>query len=105
MSREVSEFYSRLKYLCEHINKSINRVEKELGYQRNVLHNYRYGSIPSGSRLIELANYFGVTPEYLINKRVVSALLPTDITLFFQLLSEEQKKEIYKISRNWHKSQ
>ncbi|MCE2142273.1 helix-turn-helix domain-containing protein, partial [Streptococcus thermophilus] len=46
--------------------KSFNQVERDLGYPRNALHNYKNGVEPSGIRLIELAHYFGVTPEYLL---------------------------------------
>lgn len=104
MNIEISDFYLRLKYLCEDKGKSINEIEKVLGYSRNVLHNYRYGSAPSGIRLIELSNYFGVTPEYLLGKGVESITPPTDMTLFFQLLNKEQKKELYQLSQKWSKN-
>ena len=34
-------FYERLKELAEASNKSFNQVEKELGYSRNALSNYK----------------------------------------------------------------
>ncbi len=59
-------FYPRLEELIRLSKKSFNQVERDLGYPRNALHNYKNGVEPSGIRLIELAHYFGVTPEYLL---------------------------------------
>lgn len=60
------KFYYRLKMLCDNAGKSINEVEKELNYPRNALHNYKEGRIPSGLRLVELSEFFSVSPEYLL---------------------------------------
>ena len=59
-------FYPRLEELIRLSKKSFNQVERDLGYPRNALHNYKNGMEPSGIRLIELAHYFGVTQEYLL---------------------------------------
>lgn len=64
MNKDI--FYYRVKMLCDNVGKSINEVEKELNYPRNALHNYREGRIPSGLRLVELSEYFSVSPEYLL---------------------------------------
>ena len=63
-----SIFYQRLKELAEEKHKSFNEVERELNYTRNALANYRNYTIPSGLRLIELSDYFGVSPSYLIGQ-------------------------------------
>lgn len=41
-----SKFYLRLKLLSSSLGKSINQIEKELGYSRNALHNYNESHIP-----------------------------------------------------------
>ncbi|MDG4974930.1 helix-turn-helix domain-containing protein [Lactococcus lactis] len=64
MSNDI--FYNRLKMLCDSAGKSINKVEKELNYPRNSLHNYKEGRIPSGLRLVEISEFFSVSPEYLL---------------------------------------
>ncbi|MGL5898276.1 MAG: helix-turn-helix domain-containing protein [Lactobacillaceae bacterium] len=46
--------------------KSTNQIERELGYPRNALHNYRTGSEPSATRLMELSQYFQLSPGYLM---------------------------------------
>ena len=59
-------FYLRLKALTHESGNSFNQIERELGYTRNALANYKNGGVPSGIRLMELANYFKVLPDYLI---------------------------------------
>lgn len=65
-------FYDRLLEIISKSGRSCNFVERELGYPRNSLHNYRYGASPSAIRLIELSQYLGVYPEYLIGKTDIS---------------------------------
>ena len=61
-------FSERLRVEVKKSGKSVNRIERELGYPRNALQNYKKGVNPSGIRLIELVKYFEVTPEYLLGK-------------------------------------
>lgn len=42
-------FYHRLKELVESSGKSANQIERELGYPRNSLNNYKLGGEPSGT--------------------------------------------------------
>ncbi|WP_282798951.1 XRE family transcriptional regulator [Lactococcus lactis] len=95
-----SIFYDRLLTLIRKSGKTVNCIEKELGYPRNALHNYKYGGEPSGSRLIELSYYFHISPEYLMGKtnEIKSPLNLIDI---FENLDETQKIELLKISQEW----
>ncbi len=61
-------FYDRLKTLVVESKKSFNQVERELGYPRNALANYRLGKQPSARRLSELAEFFDVSDEFLLEK-------------------------------------
>lgn len=63
---EESLFYKRVKKLGEDLGKSFNQIEKELGYSRNALSNYKTKTMPSAIRLLELAEYFDVSPRYLL---------------------------------------
>lgn len=42
MAQEYLFVYSRLKLLIKEAHKSFNQVERELGYPRNTLKNYKY---------------------------------------------------------------
>lgn len=92
------KFYLRVKEECDRLGMSVNKVERELGYPRNALHNYKAERIPSGKRLIELSEYFGVTPNYLLG---YSEGGHGDTRDLFNKLSIEEKKEIYCISQEW----
>jgi Helix-turn-helix. len=96
---ENSLFYKRLMKASEQRGKSINSIERELGYARNALHNYKNGGEPSGSRLIEIAQYFQLSPEYLMGKELNDARFCASNT--FERLNDEQKLEILKIAEQW----
>ncbi len=83
-------FYDRLKNLVIDAQKSFNQVERELGYPRNALANYRLGKEPSAKRLAEIADYFGVTTEYLMGKGEDYNLKKAE--LLFDYLSTEKKQ-------------
>lgn len=59
--------FERIKFLADKQKKSLNTVEEELGYGRNVLYRLKNTS-PSTERLQELANYFGVSTDYLLGR-------------------------------------
>lgn len=86
--------------LAKECKKSLNQIEKELGYPRNALHNYKNSSEPSGYRLLELAEYFGVSPYYLIGKEK-NLKDAKNVELCFDKLSLKQKKELYIACETW----
>lgn len=57
----------RIKRECERHNVPMKRVEEECGLSNGYLHNLiKRGNKPSGERLQVIADYFEVTPEYLL---------------------------------------
>lgn len=77
-------FYSRLKEEFKKCRKSTNQTEQGLAYYRNALHNYMNGTEPSGTLFIEIAEYFHVSPTFLIDKTDISSE-NSPILLFDQL--------------------
>lgn len=59
--------FERIKNLAKKQGKSLNKVEEELGYGKNVLYRLKNSS-PSAERLEELANYFDVSVDYLLGR-------------------------------------
>lgn len=59
--------YDQLSKLIKESGKSINQIERELGYPRNTLTTYKRSN-PSTKRLNELAEYFNVTVDYLLGR-------------------------------------
>lgn len=96
---EESVFYQRLKTEIKLMGKNFNQAERELGYPRNSLNNYKNSIEPSGKRLVELANYFGVSSSYLIGKR--EKVESESLKVSFQSLDFEQKRELYEICQSW----
>ncbi|EMF0597418.1 helix-turn-helix transcriptional regulator [Enterococcus hirae] len=59
--------FERIKELAKQQGKSLNKIEEELGYGKNVLYRLK-DSNPSTERLEELANYFDVSVDYLLGR-------------------------------------
>lgn len=59
--------FERIKFLAENQKKSLNKVEEDLGYGKNVLYRLKNTS-PSAERLQELADYFNVSTDYLLGR-------------------------------------
>ncbi|MCT0016596.1 XRE family transcriptional regulator [Lactococcus lactis subsp. lactis] len=96
---EKTVFYKRLKEQAKLSQKSFNQIERDLGYSRNALHNYKVGRQPSGVRLIELANYFQIDPEYLIGMKNITTEKAVE-GIFIQLTSS-QRKEMLILCEKW----
>lgn len=94
-----SLFSQRLFEQIRLSKKSVNQIERELGYPRNAISNYKNGGEPSGSRLIELSKYLGVSPEYLIGY----SSNPNSISIvkIFEDLKPQQKLEMETLCRKW----
>lgn len=81
-----------MKLLVNTSHKSFNQVERELGYPRNALANYRLGKEPSARRLAQIADYFDVPIEYLLCESQAQSY--HKIQLLFNHLNFEQKQNL-----------
>lgn len=61
----------RVKKLCKDRKIPISRLEKELGFANGYISQLRKGVFPS-NRLVEIAEYFGVSVDYLLGQTDVS---------------------------------
>lgn len=59
--------FERLKELCKKQGISINSLEEKLGFGKNVLYSWKK-NIPTGANLAKVADYFGVTTDYLLGR-------------------------------------
>ena len=101
---EESIFYKRVRKLATDLGKSFNQIEKELGYSRNALSNYKTQTMPSAIRLLELAEYFDVTPRYLLGMDKICSKNHEErdfAEFLFKSLDKNQKIEICKFSQTW----
>ena len=59
-------FYDRFVELCNEINISPSIVAETIGLNRSSVTFWKRGSTPKGETLRKLANYFGVSVDYLL---------------------------------------
>lgn len=69
-------FFDRLKRLCDERGISAYKACTDIGLNRAAVAKWKNGSIPSGTTAAKLADYFGVTTDYLLGKENKKA--PTD---------------------------
>lgn len=61
-------FFDRLKKLCDEKGVSAYKACTDIGLNRAAVAKWKNGSIPSGGTAAKLADYFGVTTDYLLGK-------------------------------------
>ncbi|MHB1154013.1 MAG: helix-turn-helix domain-containing protein [Eubacteriales bacterium] len=61
-------FYDILMKLCKDRNVKLTPLLKKLGLSESGIARWRNGSVPNGTTLALLAEYFGVTIDYLLGK-------------------------------------
>ena len=66
----------RVKNLCKERGIPVSRLEKELGFANGYISQLRKGVFPS-NRLVEIAEYFGVSIDYLVNGTEETEKAPT----------------------------
>ena len=71
-------FFDRFKELCDKNGISIYKAATEIGLNRAAANKWKAGSIPNGQTLTKLADYFGVTNDYLLGKENEKALAESD---------------------------
>lgn len=59
--------------LCAKENVSVNRMLKECGLSKSVIDNLKNGYEPQLAKIVIIADYFGVTVDYLINNSPVGS--------------------------------
>ncbi|MBK0082309.1 helix-turn-helix transcriptional regulator [Lactococcus sp. S64] len=96
---EETVFYQRVLELSKERNMSLNALEKQLGYPRNALSNYKSIRGPSAERLLEVSSFFGVDPEYLMNRSNDKPILKLES--LFSRLNLKNKREICQICLAW----
>jgi len=68
-NKGVKTVYDRIKELCDAHDMSIVMLEKALGFSRSYLFKWKT-SCPSADKLALVADYFGVSLDYLYSGKV-----------------------------------
>ena len=61
-------FYKRVSALCKENSITPKRVCKDLYWETSCADDWRKGVVPRGAKLLRIATYFGVSPDYLLGK-------------------------------------
>lgn len=60
-------FYENLLSLCSKNRISVTRAVSEMGFATSAPATWKRGKLPSGRSLTKIAEYFGVTVDYLLD--------------------------------------
>ena len=61
-------FFNRFKALCDEKNVSTYRACTDIGLNRSAVAKWKDGGKPNGTTAARLADYFGVTTDYLLGQ-------------------------------------
>ena len=61
-------FFNRFKALCDERNISVYRACTDIGLNRSAVAKWKAGGSPNGTTASRLADYFGVTTDYLLGQ-------------------------------------
>ena len=61
-------FFIRFKALCDERNISVYRACTDIGLNRSAVAKWKSGGRPNGTTAAKLAEYFGVTTDYLLEQ-------------------------------------
>ena len=101
----ISEFYKRLRDLCEERNMTINELVRILNLSSGSPTAWKGGAIPRTATLVKIADYFGVSTAYLKgeeNKKAPTGngerdiLDDVDVAFYgdFKELNDDQKETV-----------
>nr|MBQ8244080.1 helix-turn-helix transcriptional regulator [Oscillospiraceae bacterium] len=75
-------FFTRFKELCDEKGISVYRACTEIGLNRSAVAKWKAGGSPNGTTAAKLAEYFGVSTDYLLEQSDdrISGEMPQPVT-------------------------
>lgn len=61
-------FWENFSHLCENVGKKPTPLAKELGISSSTITLWRNGKLPTSNNLLQVADYFGVSADYLLGR-------------------------------------
>ncbi len=92
-------FFTRFQALCKQNKTSVNAVAREIGASSGSVTAWKHGTEPRAGTVIKIAEYFGVTADYLLGidgNAPMDVLSQVDVAWYgdYQELTEDQKETI-----------
>lgn len=99
-------FWQRFVELCNSEKNSPNAVASKLGFSNASTTHWKQGAIPRDSSLSRIADYFGVTVEYLKGETDIKnpaagdgSGMENELVRLFNLVPEEHRNEAIRYLR------
>ena len=88
-------FWDRFIKLCAEHNVKPNQVTKEIGLSTATATDWKKGSTPRDVTMKKLADYFGVSIEYLSGKQEFARSMPEGAHITTMHLSEKESRLLF----------
>lgn len=93
-------FWSTYVELCNSVNKAPNKVAAELGITSGTATKWKNGAVPQDRTIKKIADYFGVSVEYLKGETDIknpaaedSSGIDKEVLRLFNRIPDESKKD------------
>lgn len=89
------DIFDRVKLLAKRDDISISALEKKLGFSNKSLYPHTKDSTIRGDRVVALANYFGVSTDYLLTgKDAEYSADERQLILVYRSMNDDGKEEL-----------
>ena len=100
----ISEFYKRLRNLCEERNMTVNELVKILDLSSGSPTAWKNGTVPRNATLVKIADYFRVSVDYLSGKEEKETPLingDEELTEYVEMLKNRPEcRMLFQLSKN-----
>ena len=86
-------FWETYERLCAKVNKKPTQVGRELSISSGTITQWKNGSIPGGEKLMQIADYFGVSIDYLVGRTEESVSETENVISVSRSMQQEPKEE------------
>ncbi len=86
-------FWQTYEKLCSNAHKKPTQVGRELSISSGTITQWKNGSMPGGEKLMQIADYFGVSIDYLVGRTEDSITENENVSIVSHSAQEESKEE------------
>lgn len=74
----ATTFYEMYRCLCQKSGKSDSAIAAEIGLSNSTVTTWKQGALPRRPTIQKVADYFGVTPEYMLGSTIEAQIDATE---------------------------
>lgn len=93
--------FNNIKTLCDEKGIKITNLEKELGFGGGIISRWGNNADPSLSKIIDIADYFDISIDELIGRKIDSTFQEEDSFLFTLIEFTKDKSLIWNIDKSY----